>query len=269
MSTISRKPVTHNLKIWPEYYAAVCTGDKRAELRWNDRDYQTGDILDLCEWDPNEEVFTGEFTSVTVTHVAELGQGMLGYVLLSIVPVVPETAESEMLKRLAIILSGSDAPGEIRSLTVTAQSFVDRCKVLAKERDECRMAMLRGKTVSQPVWDGSMPDTSLCNDVRCSICQELHPVGTLCQSGAMTSAPRAITNSRLSELRQHPELITRDEVLSLLWNDEPDAYHTVAYGDTLTTIALQYLSSVKELVALNPQIKDLNLIRPDDRIRLR
>jgi hypothetical protein len=43
--------------------------------------------------------------------------------------------DREMLKRLAVILSGSDAPGEIRSLTVTAQSFVDRCKTLARERD--------------------------------------------------------------------------------------------------------------------------------------
>lgn len=45
------------------------------------------------------------------------------------------SADREMLKRLAVILSGSDAPGEIRSLTVTAQSFVDRCKTLARERD--------------------------------------------------------------------------------------------------------------------------------------
>lgn len=43
--------------------------------------------------------------------------------------------DREMLKRLAVILSGSDAPGEMRSLTVTAQSFVDRCKTLARERD--------------------------------------------------------------------------------------------------------------------------------------
>jgi len=75
---------THNLKIWPEYFAAVRDGIKRAELRWNDRDYQAGDTLDLCEWDPNEEAFTGEYISVTVTHVAELGQWMPGYVLLSI-----------------------------------------------------------------------------------------------------------------------------------------------------------------------------------------
>lgn len=48
--------------------------------------------------------------------------------------------DREMLKRLAVILSGSDAPGEIRSLTVTAQSFVDRCKTLAKERDALQLA---------------------------------------------------------------------------------------------------------------------------------
>lgn len=84
MSTITREPVTHNLKIWPEYFAAVRDGLKRAELRWNDREYQAGDILNLCEWDPNEEAFTGEFIGVTVTHVAELGQWMPGYVLLSI-----------------------------------------------------------------------------------------------------------------------------------------------------------------------------------------
>lgn len=84
--------------------------------------------------------------------------------LVRIALVALETGESEMLKRLAIILSGSDAPGEIRSLTVTAQSFVDRCKVLAKERDECRMAMLRGKHVTQQpelsVWYGSMPESN-------------------------------------------------------------------------------------------------------------
>ncbi|WP_338153024.1 DUF3850 domain-containing protein [Cronobacter malonaticus] len=76
--------MTHNLKIWPEHYSAVCAGVKRAELRKNDRDYRAGDTLDLCEWDKDDESFTGEFISVTVTHVADVGEWMPGYVLLSI-----------------------------------------------------------------------------------------------------------------------------------------------------------------------------------------
>lgn len=46
-----------------------------------------------------------------------------------------ESEDRKMLKRLAIIMSGNDAPGEIRSLTVTAQSLVDRCKALAREKE--------------------------------------------------------------------------------------------------------------------------------------
>lgn len=65
-------------------------------------------------------------------------------------PPAPETADREMLKRLAVILSGSDAPGEIRSLTVTAQSFVERCKALAKERDACHAVMLKSEVNGTP-----------------------------------------------------------------------------------------------------------------------
>ncbi|EFP7224179.1 DUF3850 domain-containing protein [Shigella dysenteriae] len=101
MSTITREPVTHNLKIWPEYFAAVRGGLKRAELRWNDREYQAGDILDLCEWAPNEEAFTGDFISVTVTHVADLGQWMPGYVLLSVAPPAPVAVPDDVSGPLA------------------------------------------------------------------------------------------------------------------------------------------------------------------------
>ena len=57
-----------------------------------------------------------------------------------------QRSDREMLKRLAVILSGSDAQGEISVLTVTAQSYVDRCKKLSAELQECRQptASFRG-----------------------------------------------------------------------------------------------------------------------------
>ncbi|EAA9058603.1 DUF3850 domain-containing protein [Salmonella enterica] len=40
---------THKLKILPEYFDPVAAGLKRAELRRSDRDFQFGDVLELCE----------------------------------------------------------------------------------------------------------------------------------------------------------------------------------------------------------------------------
>lgn len=134
MSTITREHVTHNLKIWPEYFAAVRDGLKRAELRWNDREYQAGDILDLCEWDPNEEAFTGDFISVIVTHVAELGQWMPGYVLLSIAPPAPVSVPDEAISRA------------VDEVMATYAVSADECRNLVRKHieDACRAAMLQG-----------------------------------------------------------------------------------------------------------------------------
>ena len=48
----------------------------------------------------------------------------------------PESEDRKMLKRLAMIMSGSDSGGEISALTVTAQSLVDRCKALARGKEK-------------------------------------------------------------------------------------------------------------------------------------
>lgn len=48
----------HELKILPEYFDAVRCGDKRFEIRKNDRNFHTGDILRLKEWDGKK--YTGD-----------------------------------------------------------------------------------------------------------------------------------------------------------------------------------------------------------------
>ena len=57
----------HELKILPEYFDAVRSGDKRFEIRKNDRDYHSGDILRLKEWDGQQ--YTGEELDALVRYI--------------------------------------------------------------------------------------------------------------------------------------------------------------------------------------------------------
>lgn len=60
-----RNQVVHELKIIPEYFALQVSGDKRYEVRKNDRDFQVGDTLILNEWDG--ESYTGRCITVVIT----------------------------------------------------------------------------------------------------------------------------------------------------------------------------------------------------------
>ena len=67
------------LRTWPVYFRAIWRGEKRAELRKNDRSFQVGDKVLLIEFDP----LTGHQPSpsrdilVRITHVLE-GAGKPG-----------------------------------------------------------------------------------------------------------------------------------------------------------------------------------------------
>ena len=75
--------VEHKLKIKSEHYINVINSTKTAEIRYNDRNYQVGDILNLNEIDENG-VFTGNKCAVIVTHVLNNNQYLqTGYVMLS------------------------------------------------------------------------------------------------------------------------------------------------------------------------------------------
>lgn len=92
------------LKILPEYFEEVAGGFKRAEVRYNDRDFKIGDIYTLCEWDG--EKFTGRGITVRITHVLQ-GMGFKGlatnWCMFSFVTKEEDEAKSAQEERLAIL----------------------------------------------------------------------------------------------------------------------------------------------------------------------
>lgn len=72
----------HELKINPEYLAAIHAGEKTFEIRNNaDRNFQVGDALLLKGWDRD---FTGDFVEKVVSYITDFEQKP-GYVVLGLV----------------------------------------------------------------------------------------------------------------------------------------------------------------------------------------
>lgn len=86
--------VRHYLKIWPEFFAALMSGEKTFELRKDDRGgFAVGDILELREFDPTTKAYTGadaiRFVTYVLCHRAEAGCAatfglMPGYVIMGV-----------------------------------------------------------------------------------------------------------------------------------------------------------------------------------------
>ena len=73
----------HQIKIRNEYYIPIITGDKTATIRRNDRDYQTGDILQGY-FIEKDGTYTGEVISLNVTHIISDCLGLEdGFVIMS------------------------------------------------------------------------------------------------------------------------------------------------------------------------------------------
>ena len=66
----------HDLKTWPEYFKEVQAGTKTFEVRKDDRNFQVGDILELQEYDPKANWYTGNFTLKQVCY--KLSGGSFG-----------------------------------------------------------------------------------------------------------------------------------------------------------------------------------------------
>ena len=73
----------HYIKILPEYYNAIDSGEKSFEVRYNDRNYQVYDILHLREWYNGN--YTGREMVVEVTYLLDAPDYCKeGYVIMSI-----------------------------------------------------------------------------------------------------------------------------------------------------------------------------------------
>jgi hypothetical protein len=61
----------HELKTWPEFFNAVWSGDKKFELRADDKSpsYTVGQYLALDEFDPATQQYTGRWFVVRVTYL--------------------------------------------------------------------------------------------------------------------------------------------------------------------------------------------------------
>ena len=59
----------HYIKILPEYFKAIESGEKTFEVRLNDRNFQKGDILHLQERSYGE--YTGRVIECEVTYILD------------------------------------------------------------------------------------------------------------------------------------------------------------------------------------------------------
>lgn len=60
---------THELKSWPKFFNQIIAGLRMHELRRNDRNFQIGDRIKLCEFDPDSQAYTGRTFAVEITSI--------------------------------------------------------------------------------------------------------------------------------------------------------------------------------------------------------
>ena len=122
----------HELRCWPEHYAAVAGGRKTCELRLNDRPYAVGDSLLLREYEPLESRYTGASLRVRVTHI--LGGGVWlapSYIAMSI-RLMGEDGQARVQEDFREVANAQRK--ELDELRASATLAVERCKALEAQK---------------------------------------------------------------------------------------------------------------------------------------
>jgi hypothetical protein len=85
-----RLRATHVLKTRMVAWPSLPEGERRVEIRRNDRDYRVGDTLVLREWDHASESYTGRECRAVIRHILyhtdlACGSGLVdGFVALTV-----------------------------------------------------------------------------------------------------------------------------------------------------------------------------------------
>jgi ASC-1-like (ASCH) protein len=74
--------MTHELKIYKEYFKPVLNGSKTFEIRKNDRHYRVGDRIILSELQDDKKNYTGRYFKGVITYITDYAQKD-GYVVFS------------------------------------------------------------------------------------------------------------------------------------------------------------------------------------------
>jgi len=90
----SRKPKTHTIRTWTQFFEPLQDGTKSFVVGKND-DYQIGDTLIIREWCPKEDKATGNQCRAVITYASEWQQ-MRDNVVLGI-RLLPQDAECSQL----------------------------------------------------------------------------------------------------------------------------------------------------------------------------
>lgn len=90
----------HRLKTWPGPFQATKHGLKPFEFRKNDRNFASGDILILDEWDPIGQKYTHDDPIVrAVTYILDEGFGLpAGHVVMGLESFPGEGVELVLLE---------------------------------------------------------------------------------------------------------------------------------------------------------------------------
>lgn len=84
-----RKPKTHFLKVWPQFFRPVQAGDVAFHICKHDAGYRIGDTLTLHEWCPKKRRFTGHECRAAITYLTKWQQ-MKGNCVIGVRVIQPE-----------------------------------------------------------------------------------------------------------------------------------------------------------------------------------